>query len=113
MHSLTNLDGMNSDPQLMSSQLNNEGNSFAGFGDERQDDMESNMAGIASMENPGLTEQMGDGQATMEGQQEGMVNCYFFKRSVNESQNNSSVRCDKLLLHRYTVFPSFRQSSDD
>ena len=77
-HALTNADSMNSDPRLMSSQLNNEegnsigGSSFTGLGEERQlGGMESNMAGIQSMENPGQTEQLGDGQASMEGPQGG------------------------------------------
>ena len=69
---------MNSDPRLMSSPLSSQegdsigGNSFTGLGEERPlGHMESNMAGITSMENPGQAEQMGDGQASMEGPQGG------------------------------------------
>lgn len=77
-HALTNADSMNSDPRLMSSPLNNEegnsigGNTFTGLGEERQPgDIESNIAGITSMGSPGHTEQMGDGQASVEGPQGG------------------------------------------
>ena len=77
-HALTNADSMNSDPRLISSPLNNEesnsigGNAFTGLGEERQPgDIESNIAGITSMGSPGHTEQMGDGQASMEGPQGG------------------------------------------
>lgn len=64
---------MNSDPRLMSSPLNNEegsigGNAFTGLGEERQP---GDIAGITSMGSPGHTEQMGDGQASMEGPQGG------------------------------------------
>ena len=79
-HALTNADSMNNDPRLLSSPLNSQegnsigGNSFTGLGEESsQGDIESNIAGIAPMQNSGQTEQMGDGQASMEGPQGGKM----------------------------------------
>ena len=75
-HALTNADSMNNDPRLLSSQLNSQegnsigGNTFTGLGEERsQGDIESNIAGMASMQNSEQVEPMGDGQASMEGPQ--------------------------------------------
>jgi hypothetical protein len=69
---------MNNDPRLLSSPLNGQegnsigGNSFTGLGEERlPGDMES------TMQNPGQTEQMGDGQASMEGPQGGKMTGWY------------------------------------
>lgn len=79
-HALTNAESMNSDPRFMSSSLNDAegnsfgGNSFTGLGEEKQaGDIDAGMAGIASMQNPGQTEEIGDGQASMEGSQGGRL----------------------------------------
>lgn len=77
-NALSNAEGLNTDSNIMSPQVSNGendigGNAFTGLGEVKQPDeinqMNSNMGGISQMPNLGQSEQMGEGQATIEGPQ--------------------------------------------